>query len=127
MPGKVVKVSTAKNMRKGGIRQIRRGNQVYYEIRTESGKWKQVPRNAKVWHRGNGKWSHYTGKVDKKLPKAGGVEGKKRYGHTGDKRYQTPKNRYIRGTTRKKDAKYGKARKRKRTLRERFNQFIGYA
>ena len=105
MPGKVVKISTALKMRKGGVRRIKpKGKKARYQIRTESGHWKDVPKNAKVWHRGRGRWSHNTRKIDRQLPNAGSVEGKKRYGHTGDKPY----------STKKKGARYGKAKQKKR-------------
>ena len=112
MPGHTMKVSTAKKQRKGGIRQIRYKNKTMYEIRTESGNWKKVPKNANVWHRGRGSWSHNTKKIDKQLPGAGSQEFKKRGGHTGDKKY----------STHKKGAKYGRA-KRYGTKKRRWKLF----
>jgi len=58
-----------------------------YYIRTQSEKWKKVTLDTLVWHRGAGKWSVYTGEVDRRI-RAGGIVSKKRhkkYKHTGDK------------------------------------------
>lgn len=124
-----MKVSTAYKHYKKGIREVMRGGKRVFQIKTERGNWKTVPRSANVWHRGNGKFSHYTRKMDKKaFPGAGTVEGKKKrgkstYPHTGDKQYKPPSKRFIPGTTKKKDAKYGKAKRRKGLLRRFWSKF----
>jgi len=85
MPGPLMKVRDAiKKYGKGikvGIKKIGK----YWYIRTETGRWRRVTLDTLVWHRGRGKWSVYTGSVDKKVRAK--VLPKKRYNryrHTGD-------------------------------------------
>jgi len=87
MPGPIMTVREAiqKYGRGYSVGIIKRKNAYY--IRTQSGRWKRVTLKTKVWHRGGGVWSVYTGEVDRKIQAGKIVSEKrhKRYKHTGDK------------------------------------------
>jgi len=87
MPGPVMTVREAIEKYGTGYKVgiIKRKNKYY--IRTEAGHWKTVTLKTKVWHRGKGRWSVYTGKVDRNRLAGTIVSEKrhKRYKHTGDK------------------------------------------
>lgn len=57
-----------------------------YEIKLVSGRKVMVPGSERIWHRGKGRYSIYTGEHDKVVKKRGPMQGPPRWWlHTGDK------------------------------------------
>jgi len=76
-----------------GIRKVRKGNRVYYRITLVSGRKVLVTPNQLIWHRGNGKYSIYTGEHDRLVKAKTRISRKawRVHRHEGDKRFSLSK------------------------------------